>query len=291
VLNSDADTILEIGSARDLGFCKSIKKDGKTCDGWVDKRHTEFCDFHVNQTLEKTRSSRMEINTMTFGKGRDFGARKFNSQDVTGLLDRRRQVQQDKKTRYDTESHSQIFIGRKTTASLLDNPDHDPDAFHRGSTKEERITRRLLADEKERELAKKLGVLGDGLGADYLRRKNTAPQLEPTDSACQAEEPKPDAAALGLLSGKAKDVQLSPIKRKRTNTSSSSAAIGWGEDLTKELGRRKNGVPLQPVRKKTRFVTEKGIREAGRESFGGEVAKTAAALLNDDDDDLDIVRE
>ena len=55
----------------------------------------------------------------------------------------------------------------------------------------------------------------------------------------------------------------------------------------------KNGESLQPVKKKTRFVTEKGIREAGRESFGGEVAKAVANDLDedDDDDDLDIVRE
>ena len=54
----------------------------------------------------------------------------------------------------------------------------------------------------------------------------------------------------------------------------------------------KNGESFQPVRKKTRFVTEKGIREAGRESLGGEVAKIAATHLDDDDDDdLDIVKE
>jgi minichromosome maintenance protein 10 len=68
--------------------------------------------------------------------------------------------------------------------------------------------------------------------------------------------------------------------------------MGWGSNLTKELGRMKNGENLQPVKKKTRFVTEKGIREAGRESFGGEVAKAVANDLDDDDDDdLDIVKE
>lgn len=296
VLNSDADTILEIGSARDLGFCKSVKKDGKTCDAWVDKRHTEFCDFHINQTLEKTHSNRMEVNTMTFGKGRGsgFGSRKFNSTDMTGVLEHRREMEKEKKTRYDRESHSQIFIGRKTTANLLDDADHDPDAFHRGSTKEERITRRLLSDEKERALAMKLAELGGGLGADYLRRRNNAPQLDLYNgtTAPEAPAPTPDAAALGLLRGKANDIHLSPIKRKRTNTLSSNAAIGWGGELSKELGRMKNGESLQPVKKKTRFVTAKGIREAGRESFGGKVAKTAASHLDDDDDDdLDIVRE
>lgn len=289
-LNSDADTILEVGSARDLGFCKSIRKDGKTCDTWVDKRHTEFCDYHVNMTLEKTHSKRMEVNTMTFGKGRGKGGksgeRKYNSQDMTGFLDPRKEAENKNKI-YDRESHSQIYIGKRTTANLLDDVDFDADAFHRGSTKEERVHRRIQAQEKERELAKKLGEIGGGLGADYMRKRNPS-RIEQNCGSSATEEPPPDAAALGLLSGKGKDVQLSPIKRKRANTLSSTSAVGWGNNLTKELGRMKNGESLQPVKKKTRFVTEKGIREAGRESLGGEAAK---ATINDDDDDLDIVRD
>lgn len=319
VLNSDADTILEIGTARDLGFCKSVKKDGSTCNSWVNKKHTEFCDFHVNLSLKKTHSNRMEVNTMNFGKGLglSYGARKFNSKDMTGFAERRQKTAQEKRTRYDQESHSQIYIGNRTTASLLDDPDYDPDAFHR-STKEERITRRLLEQEKERELARKLGALGGGLGADYLRKKgSSSSQQEPGSSSnsnsntdvaqeqaaqaqAQAPPPPPDAAALGLLSGKAKDVQLSPIKRKRVNTPySGGAAVGWGGNLTKELGRMRDGESFQPVRKKTRFVTAKGIREAGRESFGGDAVISATAAVtnvvnnndDDDDDDLDIVRE
>lgn len=289
-LNSDADTILEVGSARDLGFCKSIRKDGKTCDTWVDKRHTEFCDYHVNMTLEKTHSKRMEVNTMTFGKGRGKGGksgeRKYNSQDMTGFLDPRKEAENKNKI-YDRESHSQIYIGKRTTANLLDDVDFDADAFHRGSTKEERVHRRIQAQEKERELAKKLGEIGGGLGADYMRKRNPS-RIEQNCGSSATEEPPPDAAALGLLSGKGKDVQLSPIKRKRANTLSSTSAVGWGNNFTKELGRMKNGESLQPVKKKTRFVTEKGIREAGRESLGGEAAK---ATINDDDDDLDIVRD
>jgi minichromosome maintenance protein 10 len=288
-LNSDADTVLEIGSARDLGFCKTVKRDGKTCASWVDKRHTEFCDYHVNETLKKTHAARMEVNTMTFGKGGYNNARKLNSKDKTGNFDRGRQ-EETKKTRYDRESHSQIYIGKRSTVNMLDDVDFDPDAFHRGSTKEERMTRRLLAQEKEYELGRKLSEMGSGLGADYMR-KGRSSRPDPSSSISVAEPP-PDAASLGLLSAKAKDVALSPVKRKRANTTSSTAAMGWGSNLTKELGRMKNGENLQPVKKKTRFVTEKGIREAGRESFGGEVAKAVANDLDDDDDDdLDIVKE
>lgn len=288
LLNSSADTVLEIGTARDMGFCKSIKKDGKTCTTWIDKRHTEFCDFHVNETLTKTHARRMEVNTMNFGFKAN-GEKRFNSKDMTGYFERQKQKELEKHTRYDRESHSQIYIGR-STANMLDDTDFDPDAFHRVS-KEERMTRRILAQEKERELAKKLGSMGTGLGADYMRKRDTYSQQQ-ADLSSTNVEPRPNAGALGLLDGKAKDVQLSPIKRKRAHTASSSAAVGWGGNLTKELGRMKNGESLQPIKKKTRFVTEKGIREAGRESIGGDAVKAAVSNLDDDDDDdLEILRE
>ena len=292
VLNSDCDTILEIGTARDLGYCISKKKDGHICDTWVDKRHTEFCDFHVNLQLEKTRSGRMETNTMNFGKG-DYGGRKNNSKDMTGHWERKKKIEAEKKTFYDRESRSTVFVGKRTTANLLDDADYDPDAFHRGSSKEERMTKQILAQEKERELEKKLSKGGNGMGGAYMRAKqSTRPDFvrdQPQND--NGPPPPPDAAALGLLSGKATDIRLSPIKRKRINTMSSTASRGWGSELAKDLNRMRDGENLQPVKKKTRFVTEKGIREAGRESIGGDAAKTLLNDLDDDDSDLDIVRE
>lgn len=281
-LHSEADTILEIGSARDLGFCKSVKKDGKICSSWVNKRHTEFCEYHVNEQLKKTRSSRMEVNTMTFGKG-NFGGRKTKEAE---------KKEEQKKTRYDGASHSQIFIGGRTTTSMLDDVDFNPDAFHRGSTKEERMTRRILAQEKERELEKKLGTMGSGIGADYarVRRKAAQSATNPADA-----PPAPfSAAALGLVRDKSmvSNVSTSPVnKRKRADTSSDSAAVGWGSNLTKELGKMKDGnnrsMASRPPVKKTRFVTAKGIREAGRDSLSGDVVGMALDAKVDDDDDSD----
>ncbi|KAL8697377.1 MAG: hypothetical protein Q9224_002345, partial [Gallowayella concinna] len=54
-LSSSDDTILEIGTSRDLGWCSAVKKDGKHCADWIDKRHTSVCEFHVDRVLEKTR--------------------------------------------------------------------------------------------------------------------------------------------------------------------------------------------------------------------------------------------
>jgi minichromosome maintenance protein 10 len=290
-LNSSDDIVLEIGHARDLGFCKTVKKDGKTCDAWIDNRHTEWCEFHINETLKKTKSGRMEVNSMDFGKNKkvftgNYG-RKYNSREVTNF-------EQPNKmkgpVRYDRESHSTMYIAAgkgRSSASLIDDVDVDPDAFHQGS-KQERMRKQLAAVEKERDIAKRLAAVGGGLGADYMRTRGQ-PLAETSNGGDEPPE-APDATALGLLGGKAIDVHLSPMKRKRTGTNSISnnTAMGWGGNLTKELGRMKDGERLQPVKKKTRFVTAKGIREAGRESFGPGI--NAPVNDYDDDDDLDIVK-
>jgi minichromosome maintenance protein 10 len=69
VINSDADMVLEVGSARDLGFCKSVRKDGSVCNGWVNRKRTEYCEFHTNEAVRKVRSGRMELNSDPFGGG------------------------------------------------------------------------------------------------------------------------------------------------------------------------------------------------------------------------------
>ncbi|KAL9004807.1 MAG: hypothetical protein Q9188_002398, partial [Gyalolechia gomerana] len=76
-LNSNDDTILEIGTSRDLSWCSSVKKDGKQCDAWIDKRHTSVCEFHVDRVIEKSRRGRMEINgvSVPFGPGGKKGSR------------------------------------------------------------------------------------------------------------------------------------------------------------------------------------------------------------------------
>lgn len=298
-LNSSDDTILEIGSARDLGFCKAVKKDGKTCDAWIDKRHTEFCEFHINESLKKTKAGRMEVNTMNFGKGM-FGGRRNKSravQDMEGMQERANNKAAG--IHYDRGGAGKVYMhtGGRSAAALLDDMDVDPDAFHRGTNKEERMRRRLAEAEKERDIAKKLGAIGGGLGADYLRLQDQSGPSKRADAGPDGPPTPPDAATLGLLGGKAKEMHLSPIKRKRpaipgsqtSSQSSSTSAMGWGGALSDQLRRMKDGASLQPSKKKTRFVTPTGIKEAGRESFGGEVATLGGIDDDDDDDDLDII--
>lgn len=269
VLNSSDDTILEIGTSRDLGWCKSLKRDGKPCGAWVDKRHTSVCEFHVDRVVEKTRAGRMEVNGMSapygpkgrgggrtgfFGGGGRKGANAKGRDD--GLLPAGG-------AQFDRRLGTSYFVAPgssgRSAASLLDFEG----ALERGGSKEERARKRLAEQEKEREIARKLAEGGNGLAAEYMRRKHDS-KKDPSAVGMEHQQESReavDAAALGLMGNKAVNVHLSPIKKRKADAMGSE-------------------------RKKTRFVTKEGIKFAGRESGGGDVWLDAAA---DEDDELDIV--
>ncbi|KAK1767643.1 hypothetical protein QBC33DRAFT_450811 [Phialemonium atrogriseum] len=305
VINSDADTILEIGNARDLGYCKSVKRDGKLCHCWVNSKRTEYCEFHTNEAVRKVRNSRVELNGMDFGGGGGSTRYKANSYRVQPpKTDAQLKKEQEERKRgtYDRETQSRWFVsGASRSAGDDEREGGLADRVERG----EALKRRLAQKERERDIAKRLGEIGGGAGKEA------------------------DARALGLVAprGGQPKVDLGRAKRKRPESSQSSstanggslggrAALGWGSVLGKKLTRMKEGEKLDgtkassaislgnsgpargpgggldesPVRKKTRFVTEKGIREAGRESLGEPLSATSRGrqvVLDDDDDDDD----
>lgn len=347
VINSGEDTILEVGTARDLGFCKSVKKDGALCSSWVNSKRTEFCEFHMNLALSKKRLARQDINAFNTG----LGPKKQNSFRLNNWEEHANDPGKKQRGNYDRETHSTWFVHKASAASMLDN-----EILGGGVTstieRSEALRRRLATEEKERGLMKKLGEAGSSAGKEYMLAGQRAAKSGSTNrlgssfistassSTLSVEEPKPqlDAKSLGLVADRNTKIHLSPIKRKRVESAFSSrssslvgptvsgppapgkAALGWGGGLKDKLARMKEGEKLRgtlgdanakemknpsgadkdrnrsPARKKTRFVTEKGIREAGRESLGGELAGGGAGirrpgrgmvLLDDDDDDDD----
>lgn len=302
IINSDGDSIIEIGTARDLSYCQSVKKDGSSCGTWINKKKTKFCEFHSNEAIRKQRGTRIEMN------GASFGAKKYNSREVYGYGKKKDEKAKDTNN-YDRETSSHWFSSRSmSTADLIDGKDRTQvDRKERA----EHLKRGLEAKEREREIMKKLGQIGNAAGREYMRHTGSRGTTSLTSSITSSQsigsipmsgEPaRPDAKALGLLS-RDRAVQLSPIKRKRADSSQnssiagSSRSLGWGSNLKDKLSKMKEGEKLRkeeeqpPVRKKTRFVTAKGIREAGRESLGNELAERLVTLDDDDDDDLIIVR-
>ncbi|POR34407.1 DNA replication licensing factor mcm10 [Tolypocladium paradoxum] len=300
VINSDEDTILEIGSARDLGSCQAVRKDGDLCGSWVNKKRTQFCEFHSNEAIRKQRSTRVEVNSSGFG---DRGRRqaKDSSKEWNG--------KKRGPDNYDWDTRTQWFTSRTCSAAdLIDGKDRAPAD---SKEKKEFLKRNLEAKEKEREMMKTLGRIGNAAGKEYMQRggqkkvnelASGASSQAPTPSDDADEASKPDPPSLGLHS-KDRMIHLGPVKRKRpessqassTVNSAKSSAYGWGGNLRNKLSSMKDGEKLHkgaksisPVRKKTRFVTEKGIREAGRESLGMDLSERQVSL--DDDDELVIVR-
>ncbi|KAF2863787.1 hypothetical protein K470DRAFT_254679 [Piedraia hortae CBS 480.64] len=290
-LSSSDDKIMEIGTARDLGYCTSIKKDGQPCNAWIDRRSTEICEFHLNLFVEKQRKERMEVNTMwrrvnAGGKGR---AREKRSSTVTNSRE------------HGTLYHHQHGLGG-SAASLLDA--EDSSKLTNLST-EEASRKRLAAAQKERDLQRALDKMPSSVGKEYmLARSNSAMSARSAPESGIFQKPK--AAELRLLANDASRVQLSAAKDRKFHfglgavPTTGREAVGWGGARKSELLRvktpetevrqtamrplsRDSGV--QSPSKKARFmIAGKGIREPGRESGCG-----ADLRFGDDDDELDIV--
>ncbi|KAL4885053.1 hypothetical protein BJY04DRAFT_158733 [Aspergillus karnatakaensis] len=308
-ISSSDDTVLEVGSARDIGFCKAVRKDGKTCQSWVDGRKTEFCDFHVDLQLRRTQAGRMGVNggTGVFGPGGRSGSR-------TGFYGGDKRTTRNGATQhgggrglkaegpqFDFGSQSFYYVAPsfksknagsssfqhlrpgQSAASLIDADSDDPfiaaGMMGRGAeNKEERIRRRLVEQKREREITQKLSTgRGGGIAADYFRAQNnenvhTSSRTKAQHRRTNSSDPKLQSASfpadqpLSMSFKRAEAVRLSPKKR--------------AHDGDKPHG---SGV------KKTRFLTSKGIKEAGRDSMGGNPDALSQTLDFDDDDELEIV--
>ncbi|KAI1310634.1 hypothetical protein F5Y03DRAFT_24212 [Xylaria venustula] len=353
VINSDEDTILEVGVARDLGFCESVKKDGTLCSSWVNTKRTKYCEFHMNLALSKKTLARQEVNAFNTG----LGPKKHNSYRSHKWESHANDSDKKRRGNYDRETQSSWFVHKPSAVEMLDN-----EVLGGGHTRvagtierSEALRRRLATEEKERDLMKKLGEVGSGAGKEYMKtgqlshqnrsatRVGSSFRSAASSSTLSVEEPSPqlDAKSLGLIADRNNKIHLSPIKRKRVESALSSrsssmlgstangsasnsgaAALGWGGGLKDKLARMKEGQKLHPsntaakdsgtatlgeasrdrnqspARKKTRFITEKGIREAGRESLGTELTSGVGSrgqgrggmvYLDDDDDDDELI--
>ena len=257
-LGSSEDCVMEIGAARDIGYCNAMKKDGQSCGAWIDKRKTEICEFHLNLEIDRNRKHRMEVNSMWRGstdtEGR--GGNKSRSRQQGGFD---RDMKKDKKQGNYHREYGRLYSvagggGGKSAASLLDA--EDMDALHNMS-QEEASRKRIAEAQKERDLAKRLGEMGNGMGAEYLRVKtsNTTSTMTSVRSSTASSGrdtgtpyfEKPSISELGLLGKKAEDQHLSPAKDRKRHfglgaiSSSGPDAMGWG-------GARKPGL-LQPKEK------------------------------------------
>ena len=178
----------------------------------------------------------MEVNTMSgtaFGRG-PAGGSKWGAPKADNLR---------REGRYhDKEIHETMYInpGAGGAARLLDS---DEQGFERGASRAERHRKQLAEKEKERELAKKLGAMGNGAGSDYMRVKGAAitnlpargdTATQPENASSSSMNPVSATDLSTLLHRKAEDVSLAPVKRKRVNTGKSMASRSEERRVGKE---------------------------------------------------------
>lgn len=298
-LNAGEDTVLEIGTARDLGYCKTLRKDGRECGSWVDASKTEICEWHLNAELQRTQARRMGVNTGTNG----FGTRGRSYLDSASRDGRNGGLKQEEGQRYDRETQSHFFISRSNPSKTQHDggrTENNPfgAAGQLDRDKDSRIRKQLAARAKEREIAKQLGSLNNahgfgGAGAEYLRQKIKTTTDD--DAAHLLNHSNPSK-------GKDRQSRIRPVPAAQTlsptdsasGTGSRRSALASRANILSGPGTNSNGkrtaqdVRLSPV-KKTRFITDKGIREAGRESLGSAPVKNSARRVDDSDDELEIV--
>ncbi|KAK3070873.1 hypothetical protein LTR53_009671 [Teratosphaeriaceae sp. CCFEE 6253] len=234
-LGSSEDSVMEVGVARDLGYCSAVRKDGQKCDAWVDKRSTEICEFHLDLFVEKQRRGRMEVNTMfrshgtgdpmaTRGGVRRRGAKPEGQMGVT--------QSREYGTLYSVPGYG------KSAASLLDADDTDRLA---GWAEGEASRKRIAAGQRERDLQRQLDKLSSGnesVGADYMRAQGGKGKGSGVGDAAADEAKglfaKPKAADLGLLGNTAGTAHLSPAKDRKRHFGLGAVgtagrdAMGWG---------------------------------------------------------------
>lgn len=288
VLNSSDDTILEIGTSRDLGWCKSVRKDGKPCGSWIDNRRTEFCEWHVDRVVETTRRGRMEVNGMSapyapggkrggrtgfWGSGGSNSRRKSKESETlqgkeTGLVKEGPQYDRGSSSRYFIapspslrRSFASNFGNSRSAASLLDSEMNGGGAENRGGSREDRLRKRLAEQDREREIARQLGEGGNGIGSEYL---NLLRRKIGRRKSLRGDGPSTPASSGSIAAG----------------GSGICSSEGKGKMGAEELGlkgRRAGDVKLGSVRRKRVLGTE------------GEEKESKRPKLGDDDDDLEII--
>lgn len=64
----NSERVMVLGQSKDLGTCKSKKKNGEPCAAFVNLNQCEHCVYHVKQEYQKF-SRRQELQSPTMGKG------------------------------------------------------------------------------------------------------------------------------------------------------------------------------------------------------------------------------
>ncbi|RMD44506.1 hypothetical protein DV735_g720, partial [Chaetothyriales sp. CBS 134920] len=245
-LHTGEDTVLEIGQARNLGFCNAKRKDGKDCGSWINGTKTEVCEFHLAMQLHKTQSQRMGVNagvTGFGGMGRGGRARPTKGGDAAD-----RRLNAFTGPYYVSGAASGVVTDPGSQVPFMANVRESRD-------KKALLKKRMDDQAREEKIARQLGLVEHGNpGSQYLLHRTARPPTTDQNRGKRAE-----SAATGS-------------QRSAVTTRDYILTRPGGDPhrpRTVNLSRKRSAAAISssPV-KKTRFVTDAGIKLAGQESLG-----------------------
>ncbi|RMZ86532.1 hypothetical protein DV736_g6242, partial [Chaetothyriales sp. CBS 134916] len=254
-LHTGEDTVLEIGHARNLGFCNAKRKDGKDCGSWINAAKTEVCEFHLALQLHKTQSQRMGVNGGVTG----FGGMGNTSRKGNAWDGRRKPTQEaDAGKRWNGSTGEYYVCGGGAVGVVMDPGSEVPYVANVRESRDKKALLKKRMDDQAREgkIARQLGLIEHGNpGSQYLLHCNDHSTPSLARPSGNGTSKAPDSAAGSQRSAlSTRDYILTrtddPARPKSVNLNGKRLAAT---------------VSLSPV-KKTRFLTDSGIKVAGRES-------------------------
>jgi hypothetical protein len=60
---SSPEHYIKIGMSMDMGYCQGIRRDGKPCSMVLNRRVTDYCDFHISQAIGTVAMNRPQFLT------------------------------------------------------------------------------------------------------------------------------------------------------------------------------------------------------------------------------------
>ncbi|KAL0579267.1 hypothetical protein V5O48_002721 [Marasmius crinis-equi] len=233
-----AASITTIGKSKDLGMCTAVKRDGKVCGSWCDKRVTNVCEYHLQTAFASRKASRPELAGGTSGLAKPKAKSEYDPRRQWGLQPATRNGQ------FGDSDATYVFSGHIARGSSSSDPffsdTHGRDAQTRAQKKQasresEKVLKKLMERDRDGvqgiiKARQALGVgVGDGKGKKGEGRKaaeGSSGVGSETDSGQDRPQPQRRSnASLQLL----KLTGFDPVMSKRNEPR------GTSEDVQKKL--------------------------------------------------------
>ncbi|KAH7100487.1 hypothetical protein BKA62DRAFT_639912 [Auriculariales sp. MPI-PUGE-AT-0066] len=283
----NAESVVILGQAKDLGFCEATSVGGKVCRGWYDTRAANACDYHVTKAVQSTRAHRPEFTASTAGlstfaqnQAKKRAGPAFDPLRKTGLL-----AKDEKSNAHRAGSETYVFNGHTLSGSAPTAQFVEEKVGRAREDRKRRVAQHAalerMLDEHVKSGLAGAGVVVPGTGMDTVR-----------------------AGLRELGKAKGKERPITAEEAEQAEKRSSFARSVFTPEMVKDIGfdplaasmRREKPIDSSETAKKAALLMASArsrtaqLRKPGQKIRSGIVAPSplGSSMLDLDDDDLEI---